>query len=74
MMATSTCTDTAIHTWDLTAFSEVPKKRLMRRCCFTHLKYGSTYQRLRYNAATVSAGSPKWLVRNTSRLPDLGSL
>ncbi len=36
-MATNTYTDTAIQMCVFTAFSEVPKKALMRRCCLIHL-------------------------------------
>jgi adenosylhomocysteinase len=57
-----------------TAFSLVPRKRLMRRCCLIHLKNSSTCQRLLYSAAIVSAGSVVLLVRKTSVLPDSGSL
>ena len=35
----------AVQIWVLTAFSEVPKKVLMRRCCLIHLKNNSTRQR-----------------------------
>jgi hypothetical protein len=34
-----------IQICDLTAFSEVPEKRLMRRCCLIRLKNSSTCQR-----------------------------
>ena len=33
-MALNTYTLTAIQIWVLTAFSEVPRNRWMRRCCF----------------------------------------
>ena len=52
-MATKTYTASAIQIWVFTAFSEVPKKRLMRRCCLIHLKNSSTYQRERYNSQMV---------------------
>jgi hypothetical protein len=35
-MATRTQAETAIQICDLTAFSEVPKKTLIRRCCLIH--------------------------------------
>src|SRR6516165_9035417 len=35
----------AIQIWVFTAFSEVPKNALMRRCCLIHLKNNSTCQR-----------------------------
>ena len=66
MMATSTYVPTAIHTWVLTAFSEVPKKRLIRKCCLIHLKKGSTRQRNRYRSQIVIAGSVMLLVRKMS--------
>ena len=50
---------TAIHTWLFTAFSDVPKNRLIRRCCLIHLKKSSTDHRLLYNAQTLRAGMPK---------------
>jgi hypothetical protein len=55
--------------WALTAFSDVPKKALMRRCCLIHLKNSSTCQRYLYSLAMVMAGKAKLLVRNTSVLP-----
>ena len=67
-MATSTYTDTAIQIWLLTAFSEVPKNDLIRRCCLIHLKNSSTCQRYRYSSATVSAGIAKLLVRKLNVL------
>jgi hypothetical protein len=33
----------AIQSWVLTAFSLVPKKALMRRCCLIHLNDWATY-------------------------------
>ena len=45
MMETRTQTDKAIQIWVLTAFSDVPKNRLIRKCCVTHLKNNSTCQR-----------------------------
>ena len=33
----------AAHNWVLTAFSLVPRKTLMRRCCLIHLNNGATY-------------------------------
>ncbi len=44
-MATGTQTDTVIQTCVLTAFSDVPKKRLIQSCCLIHLKNSSTCQR-----------------------------
>jgi hypothetical protein len=45
MMSTSTQTDTAIQICDFTAFSEVPKNALIRRCCLMQRKKSSTCQR-----------------------------
>ena len=59
----------AIQNWVLTAFSEVPKKSSMRRCCVIQLKNGSTCQRLRVRSATVCAGMAKLLVRNLKVFP-----
>jgi len=53
MMTTNTYTETAIQIWVFTAFSEVPKNRLMRRCCLIHLKNNSTCHRDRYNSQMV---------------------
>ena len=36
-----------------TAFCEVPKNRLIRRCCLIHLKNNSTCHRDRYNLQMV---------------------
>ena len=57
-----------------TAFSLVAINRLIRRCCLIHLKNNSTCQRLLYKAAMVNAGNGMLLVKNTSVLPDCGSL
>src|ERR1019366_1262079 len=73
-MATSTLTETAIQICDLTAFSEVPKKALIRRCCLIHLKKSSTCQRQRYSSVIVSAGKAKLLVRKMRVLAVSGSL
>src|ERR1700693_4399800 len=62
-MATRTYTEQAIQICDLTAFSEVPKKALIRRCCLIHLKKSSTCQRQRYSSVIVNAGKTKLLVR-----------
>ena len=59
MIATSTYTETAFHIWVFTAFSEVLKNDLIRRCCLIHLKNSSTCHRWRYSSATVSAGTAK---------------
>ena len=59
---------------DFAAFSLLPKKRLMRRCCMIDLKNNSTCQRLLYSAQMVKAGSAISLVRKTSGLPVSGSL
>ena len=61
-IATSTYTAMAILTCVLTAFCEVPKKALMRRCCLIHLKNNSTCQRRRYNWVIARAGKSKLLV------------
>jgi hypothetical protein len=55
-MAASTYTETAIYTWFLTAFFDVPKNALMRRRYSIHLKSSSTCQRRRYSAGMLSAG------------------
>lgn len=73
-MATSTYTDTAVQIWAFTAFSEVPKNFLMRRCCLIHLKNSSTCQCALYKAQIVAAGGVTRLVRKTSVLPVCGSL
>src|SRR5665647_2309486 len=44
-MAISTYVATAHQICVFTAFSLVPRKRLMRRCCLIHLKNSSTCQR-----------------------------
>ena len=36
MIETNTYTETAIQIYVFTAFSEVPKKDLIRRCCLIH--------------------------------------
>ena len=41
-IATTTYTETAIHNWDLTAFIEVPRKRLSRKLPLTNFKKSST--------------------------------
>src|ERR1019366_7125776 len=64
----------AIQICDLTAFSEVPKKALIRRCCLIHLKKSSTCQRQRYSSVIVSAGKTKLLVRKMRVLAVSGSL
>src|ERR1035438_10548094 len=47
---------TAIQICVFTAFSLVPRKRLMRKCCLIHLKNNSTCQRLLYRAAMINGG------------------
>ncbi len=46
----------------LTAFSLLPMKRLIRRCCLIHLKNHSTCQQILYSAAisSVQAGPCCW--------------
>jgi hypothetical protein len=39
-----------------TAFSEVPKNALIRRCCLIHLKKSSTCQRQRYQIGDAQSG------------------
>ena len=73
-MATSTYTETAVQICALTAFSEVPKNFLMRKCCLIHLKNNSTCQRALYKAQIVAAGGANRLVKKMSVLPVSGSL
>lgn len=68
-MATRTHTETAVQIWVLTAFSEVSKNHLMRRCCLSHWKNSSTRQRALYSAQMVAAGKVNWLVMKTGVLP-----
>jgi hypothetical protein len=56
-----------------TAFGEVPKKALIRRCCLIHRKNSSTCHLARYNSAMVSAGSEKSFVTKVSFFPVAGS-
>ena len=65
---------TAHHTCVFTAFSLLPMKCLMRKCCLIHLKNSSTCQRLLYSAQMVNAGNALLLVRKISVFPDSGSL
>ena len=74
IMAIRTYVDTAHQICVFTAFSLVPRNRLIRRCCLIHLKNNSTCQRLLYSAAIVSAGKVVLLVKKTNVLPDSGSL
>ena len=55
-MATNTYTATAIHTWVFTAFSEVPKKRLIV-VLLIHLKISSTCQRDLYSSQMVKGAN-----------------
>ena len=56
----------------LTAFSAVPKKRLMRGCCLIHLKNNATCQRHLSNLAMVGGGGARSLAGNTRALPVSG--
>ena len=61
MIATSTYTETAIHICVFTAFFQVPKNDLMRRCCLNRLKNNSTCQRHWYLLNLITLISQAWL-------------
>ena len=49
--------DTAHQICVFTAFSLVPRNRLILKCCLIHLKSNSTCQRFLYRAAMVNGGT-----------------
>ena len=65
--------DTANQICVFTAFSLVPKNRLMRRCCLIHLKNSSTCQRLLYRARS-SRPAERVVGQEDQRLARLGIL
>jgi hypothetical protein len=58
--------------WVMTAFSEVPEKVLIFRCCLMALKNNAIYHRSVSIAAIVVAARGKALVQNTSCVPVSG--